>query len=152
MPDNSNLPLCTTQPGCIDPERDWIFDNRESSEISATNGSQYTDSELYQLGYPNANFTITFTPVDPSTFWYAQFTLDVSGIQTASWGASSLYLDGINYSSYLPQEQGTFGSQVVSIVINDSSLFEDGSLTVHFQAGYYDTTAIDFFQLEVFRQ
>jgi hypothetical protein len=152
VPDNSDLPPCIDQQGCIDPERDWIFDNRESSESSATDGSQYTDSELYVPGYPNANFTITFSPVDPSTFMEAQFTLDVSGIQTEIFGASSLSLDDNDYSSYLPQEQQTFGSAVISIPITDSSLFTDGSLTVHFQADFWDATAIDFFQLEVLVQ
>jgi hypothetical protein len=103
-------------------------------------------------GYPNANFTITFSPVDPSTFMEAQFTLDVSGIQTEIFGASSLSLDDNDYSSYLPQEQQTFGSAVISIPITDSSLFTDGSLTVHFQADFWDATAIDFFQLEVLVQ
>jgi hypothetical protein len=90
--------------------------------------------------------------MDPSTFYEAKFTLDVSGIQTNLFGASSLSLDGNDYSSYLPQEQGTYGSKVVDIYITDSSLFTDGSLTVKFRGGSGDATAIDCFQLEVIRQ
>ena len=144
VPDNSNLPLSSHTNG------DWIFYNQERSESSATDGSQYTDEEAYdQMAF---SFTITFPPVDPDNFYVARFILDVTGIQTEAFGSSSLKLDGIDFSSYLPQEQGIHGSDVVVISIYNSNLFEDGSLTIDFQGAPFpdpDAIAFDFFGLEI---
>jgi hypothetical protein len=131
----------------------WIFDNRESSELSASDGSQHTDYEPYNSRY--FYFTIRFCPADPSQFYYATFTLDVSGIQAESFGDSTLRLDGQDFSSYLDQEQGTYGSNVIRIYIYDVSMFTDGELTVEFQGGEGtvpgvwdpDAIAVDYFSL-----
>jgi hypothetical protein len=81
--------------------------------------------------------------------------LDVSGIQAESFGDSTLRLDGQDFSSYLDQEQGTYGSNVIRIYIYDVSMFTDGELTVEFQGGEGtvpgvwdpDAIAVDYFSL-----
>ncbi len=153
VPDNEDLPFSD------DPVNNWIFDNREPSEISATDGSQYTDMEPYDYMY--FSFTIPFDPVDSDIFYCAFFTLDVSGLQSELYGAKSLYLDGEDFSSALQyKEQGAFGSEVIDIYIGESYsyLFTNDTnrdLTVEFYGGYYcpdcdlDSIAFDYLSLEI---
>ena len=138
----------------IPSEDSYIFDNRDSSEVSATDGSQYTDIEdSWGEGF---TFTITFPIVeDPDYYDSATFTLDVTGIQTNYYGASSLYLDDWDYSQYLPQEQNIYGSQIAIIGIDVSRLL-NGSLTVNFRGGTggiistnHDAIGFDYFRLQV---
>jgi len=131
----------------------WIFDNRDD-ELTASDGSQHTDQE--PCSGRSFSFTIPFTPVDPGSFSSAAFILDVSGIQMDVFGDSYLYLDGIDFSSYLPRYQLIYGSNVITIDFDemDASLFSDGSLLVEFEGAgpcpECDAIAFDFFRLEIF--
>ena len=91
------------------PPNGWNFDNRSAAELADTNGAQYTDWEPYSS--PRI-FTISF---DPAPTDLAKFIIDYSGIQRSAFGASTLLLDGVNYSSRLNQEQGAWGSTVTTI-------------------------------------
>ena len=143
-------------PTSNDPVRDWIFDNRESVESSANDGSQFTDYEPYDSR--QFSFTMEFPPVNPAANPWAVLIIDVSGIQQETFGGSSLYLDGVDYSETLPVSQGTFGSDIVYVYLYDLSILEDGRLTVDFQGGEGlnpevwdpDTMAFDFFRLEIY--
>ncbi len=135
--DGANLPTSS------DPVNNWVFDNRSAAELAATDGSQFTDYEPYAP----RNFTFNFTPFSASTV--ATFEFDVSGIQTASWGVSSLKLDGVDFSSYVSTlEQGTFGSDVISFSVS-SALLADGQLAVNFVGGNNDHIAFDYFSLNI---
>ena len=125
----------------------WIFDNRSPSESGATNGSQQTDYE--PLSSRSFGFTMTFEPLlNPVS---STFTLDVSGIQASQFGASSLFLDGTDFSSILPTDQGIFGSNRITTPVA-SSITDDGSVTVSFQGGSLgvgDAIAFDYFELDL---
>jgi Fibronectin type III domain len=149
---DSSYPYCDdydTKDECISDDNcrwiTWIFDNREPSELSGP--SMHTDHEPGEVR--DFTFEINFTPVDTSASIHSVFTIDISGTEASWYGDSSIYLDDYDYSHYIPQELGPFGSQKVDIPILDSSLFTDGSLTVHFQGGSTDAIAIDFFSLEI---
>jgi hypothetical protein len=124
----------------------WIFDNRSITEMNATDGSQHTD----YVPFSGRSFAFTFNftpPIDPFDSW---IWVDVSGIQS-SFGASSLFLDGVDYSYILPTDQGVFGSELTGDFI-DLSLLQDGSLTVDFEGGQLsggDAIAFDYFELVV---
>ena len=138
VPDGANLPF-TDNPTV---GNGWVFDNRSAAELGATDGSQFTDFEPYGP----RSFSFVFDPV-PDAF-SATFTLDVSGIQTASFGASSIFLDSVDFSSMLPTEQGAWGSGVFSAAV-DSALLADGVLNVNFVGGPSDHIAFDYFSLEI---
>jgi hypothetical protein len=164
--DNADLPESST-PSCVGPgtcsnntnQTDcnadvnscswvtWVFDNRDGAEFSANDGSEETDRE--PLSPRNFGFTMTFDPLlNPVN---ATFTVDVSGIQTDTFGPSSLFLDGVDVSSVLPVEQGIFGSSRVTTSI-DPAITSDGSVSVTFQggsAGVGDAIAFDFFELNL---
>jgi hypothetical protein len=127
-----------------------LFENREDpEETDAQDGSQYTDYAAEER--KSFVFDIPFTPVDPLYFDFATFTLDVSGLEQDEYGNSSLSLDGIDYSSSLPQNQGMFGSDIIEITLDDVTVFEDGRLTVNFQGGaQWDFIAFDYFILRIF--
>jgi hypothetical protein len=127
-----------------------LFDNREDpAETDAQDGSQYTDYAAQER--KSFVFDITFTPVDPLYFDFATFTLDVAGLEQDLYGNSSLLLDGLDYSTSLPLNQGMFGSEIIEITLDDSSVFEDGRLTVNFQGGERrDFIAFDYFILRIF--
>ena len=144
VPDGSILPTSD-----YDPLHNWIFNNQENSESNATDGSQYTDRERYIPSWPQANFTITIPPVNLVYFNSASLIIDVSGIETNAFGPPSLLLDGNDYSSYVALNQGSRGSNIITISL-PYQLLADGKLTVDFQTGNLnggDTAAIDFFQL-----
>jgi hypothetical protein len=146
VPDNAILPASGN------PNGGWIFDNRDSSERSANDGSQHTDYEPFSDR--DFTFTIRFCQVDPNDFFRADFTLDVSGIEQTTFGPSNLYLDGKDFSQFLPTNQGAYGSQVVTIPITDVSLFTDGELTVRFVGAPLpngDAIAFDYFRLRIIR-
>jgi len=124
----------------------WIFDNRSLTEMNAADGSQHTDYTPFSGR--SFSFTFNFTPpINPYDSW---IWVDVSGIQSA-FGASSLFLDGVDYSSMLPTDQGVFGSELTGDFI-DTSLLQDGSVTVSFEGGQLsggDAIAFDYFSLEI---
>jgi hypothetical protein len=139
----NSRPTCVEAPGC--GWVDWQFDNQNSE--SGGNGAQYTDKVFYGPGF---TFTISFTPM--ANIGQAQFSMDVSGIQSSSWGASSIHLDGVNYSSMLPADQGTFGSNVVYSALLNQADVSDGALSVSFQGGTVnggDAIAFDYFELSI---
>jgi hypothetical protein len=143
-----------TLPISSNPDYNWIFDNREPVERTAIDGSQHTDYEPYNSR--RFSFTIVFPPINPMSFSAAAFIYDVSGIQEAGFGSSSLFLDSVSVE--LPEAQGTFGSGVYTIPINDPSILEDGKITVTFQGGEGanpgvwnpDAIAFDFFELDIY--
>ena len=136
VPDGANLPF-TNSPD----DYGWFFDNRSAAELAATDGSQHTD---FEPAYPES-FSFLFDPVpDPLA---AVFALDVSGIQ-GCFGASSIFLDGVDYSSMLPDNQGAWGSGVFSTPV-DLALLADGQLNVVFTVSHSDGIAIDYFSLNV---
>lgn len=144
VPDTADLPTSD------DPEHNWIFDQRDASEINATDGAQYTDYEPY--ADMRFSFTIRFCPLAPADFYFADFTLDVSGIQQ-SFGPAYLYLDGVDFSDYLPDNQGTFGSDLIYITIDDPSLFTDGEMEIEFIGAPFpdpDAIAFDYFRLFIY--
>ena len=128
VPDGTDLPAT-------------LFDNRTLAEFLAVDGSQHTDLGIW----PNI-FSFTFTTVTNATS--AVFELDVSGIQTAAGGASTLLLDGVDYSAFLPVEQGAWGSGVFSTAV-DVALLADGLLLVEFFGGGNDHIAFDYFKLDI---
>jgi hypothetical protein len=131
VPDGNNLP-------------EVPFDNRESSELNATDGAQYTDNTIYG---PDFFFYMTFPSSTQSLIKTSKLTLDVSGIQGSLNGVSSIVIDSIDYSYKLPQEQGVFGSGIVEIDINTLSV-RDGSFWVWYEGGTLnggDAIAIDYF-------
>lgn len=136
VPDGADLPTTA------DPMGTWVFDNRDAAELAAADGSQYTDWEPYA----QRDFSFTISGI-PETF-SATFSMDVSGIQESWFGASSLYLDGDDYSSMLPYDQGPFGSGLLSTSV-DVALLTDGALNVHFLGSSADHIAFDYFCLEV---
>jgi len=138
VPDGADLPFTD------DPVADtgWVFDNRSPAELAATDGSQYTDWEPY------SNRTFSFDFAAGTGIISAVFELDVSGIQTSWFGASTILLDGVDYTAFLPTEQGAWGSGVFSTVV-DVALLADGVLTVNFTGGPSDHIAFDYFKLDI---
>ena len=119
----------------------YIFDNRDETESSATDGSQHTDYEPNETR--QFSFTIEFPPLNPSAYPSAALIVDVSGIMSQS----SLYIDDVDYSSWLPGEQGTLGSDIRYVYIDyPYTILEDGQITVNFQGGESDTIAFDYFE------
>jgi len=94
VPDNGNLSPSS------DLDLSWVFYNSESSQSSATDGSQHTDYEPLAPSF--VLFTINIPVVDTNNFYKAYFLFNVSGSEATLYGERSLYLDGHNYSSYLP--------------------------------------------------
>jgi len=137
---------CVELNGCT--WADWIFDNRETSERNASDGSRNTDQEPFSSR--SFEFTMTFPAMQSDDVLDTYFEMDVSGIQP-HWGESSIYFDGDNYSWMLPYDQGIFGSGLYSVYL-DASVLEDGSLTVTFEGGQDsggDAIAFDFFELYI---
>jgi hypothetical protein len=142
VPDEAALPLTSSTPS--DPAScTWCFDNRSADELAATDGSQYTDFEAY---FAPVTFTFSFDPASGADS--AVFSLDVSGIQASAFGASTILLDGVDYSAMLNQEQGPRGSGVFSTDV-DIALLADGLLDVSFTGGPNDHIAFDYFALDV---
>jgi hypothetical protein len=132
----------TVPDGSMLPEA--LFDNRTSAEMSASDGTQYTDAGSYA---PDFYFEMTFPSSDQGRIKTAKFMLDVSGIQASLYGASFLGIDSLDYSDKLPQEQDAFGSEVVLFEISKIAV-KDGSLPIFFQGGTIsggDAISFDYF-------
>jgi len=139
--DGADLPF-TNDPA---PGAGWLFDNRTSDELAATDGSQATDVE--------DNFDVTFFHTfDVSQFsalTEAWFTIDISGLQQAIFGGySHLYLDGVEVTDFLTVDQGAWGSDVLVYSVDLASL-ADGTLNVFFDNWTNDHIGIDFTMLKV---
>ncbi|MDH5571849.1 MAG: PEP-CTERM sorting domain-containing protein [Gammaproteobacteria bacterium] len=135
--DGADLPV--TSNDCT-----WCFDNRTAGELTATDGAQYTDFEAYAY----VSFDIAFDVLAYSGINNVIFSMDVSGIQMDWWGASSLLLDGVNFSAGLPVDQGIYGSGVFAFEL-DAAALADGMLNVSFTGGDgWDHIAFDYFALD----
>ncbi len=119
-----------------------IFDNRSAGELAATDGSQYTDYAEVSV----VNFTFDFDATAYSAISNVWFTMDVNGIEQDLYGTSTLLLDGVDYSSSLPLNQGAWGSGVFAFSVAAASL-SDGLLDVSFTGG---SSAIDFISFDYF--
>ena len=139
VPDGAALPTTSGPPaGCT-----WCFDNRSAAELAATNGAQYTDFEAYAAP---VNFSFAFDASAYTGISNVMFSMDVTGIQQGTFGASHLYLDGVDVSAGLPSDQGAWGSGVFSFSVSAASLL-DGLLNVSFTGGPSDHIGFDYFAL-----
>jgi len=153
--DGADLPFTARPDGS---DFGWLFDNRTSSEMAATDGSQATDlSTAFDVTFHHA-FDISQFDVLTS----ALFTIDISGIQPDNiWsdggGFTRLYLDGVEVTEFLDiPDQGAWGSGVFSFDV-DLAFLADGELDVYLdvfenydgQLRSADEIAIDYTMLSV---